>query len=120
METVKKYEVTDFEGNEVHFEVDHSVLTTDNATEINDFWSGADERLDDAEGDVVKAVLKHAFQVVIALMHRHGWDSVNKKQSDSFTSDFHSEEGWFECGIKVTYASLVQSDLINITVRCLS
>jgi hypothetical protein len=43
---------------ELVFEVDDEKFTEALASEINSFWSGHDDRLDDCEGDVVKAVIK--------------------------------------------------------------
>jgi hypothetical protein len=38
--------------------IDHSIMTDEKLHEMNNFWSGAEERLRDAGGDVTKAVLK--------------------------------------------------------------
>ena len=47
-----------FNEAEVTLRVDHSVLTKELATEINQFWSGAYGRLSDEGGNVVHAVVR--------------------------------------------------------------
>lgn len=122
MAQIKKYELEDDSYNEVHFEVDHSVLTEENATEINEFWSSSEDRLNDCDGDVIEAVLKLAFITVLALLRDRGWvfSSVNAKNSESFTSEFHKQEGWYECGIKVTYANIADIDFRDISLKVVS
>ena len=120
MTSIKKYELEDDAYNEVHLEVNHSILTEDIANEINEFWSNAEERLDECDGDVIKAVLRLAFVTVIGLMHAKGWDQINAKAAEDFTKELHLEEGWRESGIKVTYVALQEIIFNTISVRCLS
>lgn len=55
----KRYFLTyDFMGNTVVVDIDHTVLTDERLHEINNFWSGAEDRLAAADGSVLHAVLK--------------------------------------------------------------
>lgn len=55
----KRYFLTyDFMGCEVVVDIDHGILTDERLHEINSFWSGAEERLTQADGNVLHAVLK--------------------------------------------------------------
>jgi len=60
MSTTAAYLVTAtwFDDAQVHLQVDLDVLTPALATEINTFWSGAEGRLNDENGDVVRAVVR--------------------------------------------------------------
>ena len=116
MAQIKKYELEDDSYNEVHLEVDHSVLTKEIATEINEFWSDADSRLSDCD-DVIKDVLKLVFCTIVGLMRHKGWDCINSRNAESFTKDFQSEEGWGQCGIKVTYVDIPQLDFADISIK---
>ncbi|WP_052521121.1 DUF2528 family protein [Acidovorax temperans] len=60
MSNVKTYKVVaaSFDDAEVNLQVDHDVLTPDLATLINTFWSGAEDRLAQENGDVVRAVVR--------------------------------------------------------------
>lgn len=55
----KRYTLTyDFMGNTAVVDIDHAVCTDTKLHEINTFWSGACERLAQADGNVLHAVLK--------------------------------------------------------------
>ena len=60
MSNLKTYRVTaDWYGDaEVLLQVDHDVLTPELATEINQFWTGADGRLAAEDDDVVRTVIR--------------------------------------------------------------
>lgn len=62
MSNVKTYKAVAawFDDAEVTLQVDHDVLTPDLAMLINSFWSGAEDRLEKENGDVVRAVV-HLF-----------------------------------------------------------
>ncbi|MEJ2800602.1 DUF2528 family protein [Comamonadaceae bacterium PP-2] len=75
----EKFKVTAtwFNDAEVTLQVDRSVLTEELATEINTFWSGASDRLDAEDGDVVKVVIRHFGALAIAwMMEEGGYDCV--------------------------------------------
>ncbi|WP_199098981.1 DUF2528 family protein [Dyella sp. ASV21] len=74
----------------VTLDVDHAKLTTELATEINDFWTGADDRLDAADGDVVMAVIKLAAKYLMyQVLDPTGWRHIPNMQRE-----FDGEEGW--------------------------
>lgn len=56
--TIHRVAASWFDDAAVILRVDHSVLTKELATEINQFWSGADGRLSDEGGNVVHAVVR--------------------------------------------------------------
>jgi len=60
MSTHATYRVTAdwFSDAEVTLQVDLDVLTPALAAEINKFWSSAEDRLQDEDGDVVRAVVR--------------------------------------------------------------
>ena len=56
---MKRYVLTyDLMGNEVVLDIDQNVCTDELLHEINSFWSGADYRLNQADDNVLHAVLK--------------------------------------------------------------
>lgn len=77
-------------------EVDLDILTEERATEINEFWSGDDDRLRDADGDVIRAVIKLAAErLVFALLRVSGGIVFGDEQAAIWTKqDLHDEEGW--------------------------
>jgi hypothetical protein len=58
MSNIKKYTITEWNDNTVVFVVDHDKITNESFHALNNFWSDSESRLDDANGDVVIAVLK--------------------------------------------------------------
>lgn len=73
----------------VTLEVDHSKLTPELATLINSFWTGADERLADADGDAVLAVVKNAAgQFMAMVLEPHGYNEPGMQR------EFDDQEGW--------------------------
>ncbi len=72
MSEIKRYKGTHLDtGFEVVVEIDSSVMTEEKLHEINNFWSGAEDRLDDADGIVVNAVLKMLSAEVFRLSIDH-------------------------------------------------
>lgn len=53
----KRYTITYDGYYDLIVTIDHSIMTAEKLHEMNNFWSGAEERLDRADGDVTKAVL---------------------------------------------------------------
>lgn len=79
----------------VTLEVDRTKLTTELTTEINDFWSGNDDRVDSMDGDVVKAVIKLYGLRLIAMMLRDGGEQfVRPDGAALWTQRMQQEEGW--------------------------
>jgi hypothetical protein len=53
----KQYQLTYADGYDMTVEVDHSILTDEKAHELNNFWSGAQDRIDRRRGDIIETVL---------------------------------------------------------------
>lgn len=53
----KRYTITYDWSTAMIVTIDHSIMTDEKLHEINNFWSGASDRLYEAKGDICKAVL---------------------------------------------------------------
>ena len=86
--TIKNYTVTsdDMENVRVLLKVDHSVLTADLATEINNFWSLAHQRVVEETGDVVRSVVRLFGSVAL----RH----ILAEGGAEFAEDEHGSQWW--------------------------
>lgn len=120
---IKRYKVKNtWKDYEVTLQVDLDRLTSERATLINGFWTGAADRLDQESGDVVKAVVRMFGQVMMNMMLAEGGSSFSGKPRDIFddagpvwSEDLHNEDGWGGsvpgdgygwCGIKVVGADV--------------
>lgn len=122
---IKRYTVEEsWKDYSVTLEVDHSILTPERATMINDFWSNNSWRKSEEEGDVVRAVIRFAGSNLIYMMLRQGGTDFNEKTRGPifdvspgpiWTQDLHEEEGWGGseqgnpfgwCGIRCVAASV--------------
>ena len=113
MSNVKTYTVKAswFNDAEVTLQVDHSVLTTELATEINSFWGDADSRLASEDEDAVKAVVRLFGARAIAVAMKEGWEfsrhGYEKGIRNAADVIEHDGEGWpkaEELGIAITGA----------------
>lgn len=89
--TIKRYRIErEWGEGQVQLEIDHSILTPELATEINKFWTSADERLHEADDDVVMAVIKMAAAEFL------GWvlDVNCSYSTKSMQREFDRLEGW--------------------------
>ncbi|WP_321367647.1 DUF2528 family protein [uncultured Desulfuromusa sp.] len=66
MANIKKYTV-DYNCGEgsITVEIDHNIMTEEALHEINNFWSEAEDRLADADGNILNAVLTSLCEVVL-------------------------------------------------------
>jgi hypothetical protein len=122
---IKRYTVEEsWKDYSVTLEVDHSILTIERATMINEFWSNHKSRARDEDGDVVRAVIRFAGSCLINMMLRQGGTDFTEKTRGPFfddnpgpiwTEDLHNEEGWGGseegnpfgwCGIRCVAASV--------------
>jgi len=97
MANLQKFTLSDdWKDWSITLEVDLDILTTERATEINEFWSGDDDRLDDADGDVIRAVVRlAAARLVFAMLRVAGATVTSEDQAAIWTKqDLHDEEGW--------------------------
>lgn len=74
----------------IKVEVDRARMTDAALEEINNFWSGAEERLEEAGGDLLKAVLQQLFRHIRYIVAAHG-GLIREQVLDAFR---YGEEGW--------------------------
>lgn len=84
MSNIKTYTVKAswFNDAEVKLSVDHDVLTSELATEINSFWGDADSRLADEDDDAVKAVVRLFGARAIACLMEQGGADFGERRPD--------------------------------------
>lgn len=97
-------------------EIDREILTEELATLINEFWSGHDDRLDEADGDVFRAVVKMAAERWVYLLLEDGGGVVREgSQAQIWSEKLHDMEGWGgivkgqpfgSCGIRLVRADV--------------
>lgn len=125
MSTLANYLVTApcFDDALVSLQVDLGVLTPALATEINTFWSGADDRLDAEDGDVVRAVVRLFGVCVIQYFMRQGGigASASEEVSRIWTQEVIEAqcEGWPDVDrlgilIKSVHVSEVSFEIVEM------
>jgi hypothetical protein len=74
---IKRYTLSYASSFDLVVEINHDIMTTEKLHEINNFWSGAKDRLAKAKGDILKAVLTGlamtAFRMTIT-----EWNAINE------------------------------------------
>lgn len=123
MANLKKFTLRDsWKDWSITLEVDLDILTEERATEINEFWSDADYRLGEEDGDVVRAVIRMAARRFVFAFLEIGGAVVcgGTEYTSSWTkTELHDQEGWGGseegnpfgwCGIRLVEAD-VQVDL---------
>lgn len=115
---IKRYKVKDtWKDFEVTLEVDHSILTEERATMINEYWMDHDDRLDQENGNVVRAVIRLAGTSLINIFLDGGASFSDTLTGDYVSSSFHDGDGWGGkiagsaygwCGIRVIAADVEQ------------
>lgn len=122
MSNIKKYKIQgEWYDWEVTLEVDHDVLTPELANEINTFWSGWEDRVEQENGSHVKAVIRFAGTLCINEMLRNfgtEFYESNKEASAVWTKDLFDQEGWPENpGIRVIAASVEVADYDGVSLK---
>ncbi|KSQ02022.1 DUF2528 family protein [Pseudomonas aeruginosa] len=135
MTTIKRYTVKEsWKDYSVTLEVDHSILTTERATMMNDFWSNNKGRERAENGDVVRAVIRLAGSWLINMMLREGGSSFTQTSDASpfdnpgpiWTEDLHEEEGWGGkdpstpfgwCGIRCVAAEVEAPEFSDVVLE---
>lgn len=129
MSNLKRYIVEDpFKEYSVSLEVDHDILTVDLAVQINGFWSGADHRLAEQDGDVEQTVIRLFGARLMALMLEEGGAEFSVRnpsagaywgeklrQLEGWGGETGSQFGW--CGIRVAAADVTPSDYDSVELR---
>lgn len=116
---IKRYKVkAPWKDYEVTLEVDLNRLTAERAQLINRFWTGAEDRLDEENEDVVRTVIRLAgHEVICALLEDRGADFSDGDQfiCKQVSNELHNSEGWGGevpwddfgwCGIRVVAADV--------------
>lgn len=133
---IKRYTVSEqFGDQEVTLEVNRDLLTVERAAMINEFWSSADYRLEEENGDVVRAVIRMFGQTMINTMLAQGGADFSEKTrglmgfgspGPLWTADVHNEEGWGGtedgnpfgwCGIRCIAACVSTLDFDGLQVE---
>lgn len=83
---IKRYTLTHDFVRDVVIEIDDSICTDALLHEINNFWSNAKFRLDEAAGNITLAVLK--------MLAERCWMLSTHYFVDSYLTKEHNEEGW--------------------------
>lgn len=125
MSNLKTYRVkADWFGDaEVTLRVDHDVLTPALATEINNFWSGAAERLSDEDGNVVRAVIRDFGATAIRYMMDNGGASFAPVMNDWYwTKEVIRDQGegwpeWEALGILIVGAEVSSVGYDDVTLE---
>lgn len=127
---IKRFKVKDISKDyEVILEVDLERLTVERATAINTFWTGADDRVDEEDGDVVRAVIRMAgHEVICELLEDRGGHfttTCHGFPAQASTERLHSREGWGGevdgdnfgwCGIRVLAADVQLPDFEEVAL----
>ena len=69
---IKKYKVSHDSGAEMTVEIDHSIMTENELHELNNFWSGAKDRLSDEDGNILEVALKLLLERVLSVQFEGG------------------------------------------------
>ena len=131
---IKRYVVKDaWKEYEVTLEVDHTRLTQEVATMINNFWSNSDQRLLVEGGDPVKTTI-HLFglRMIMIMLSKGGAffgsqsrnPFTNEHRGKLWTADLQNEEGWGGaggdeygwCGIRVIAADVDTPSFYDVTL----
>jgi hypothetical protein len=82
---------------EAKIQIDTTVITPGIAHEINRFWSEWEWRLEDADGDVYKAIAKLAGAACMGIALEDSW----AREPHLIQREFDKQEGWPGVGIKL-------------------
>jgi len=100
---------------DVRIEIDHDLITDELLHEINNFWGGAEERIEE-EGSVLNAVLKLLAQEALSEQVRSLYNVAEEFKTEP-------PEGWPKldgsCGIKLLSCDEVTFDRDDMTIKCL-
>lgn len=126
---IKRFKVKDtWKDYEVTLDVDLNRLTAERAQQINHFWMSAEDRLDEENEDVVRAVIRMAGHEVICQMLSDGgadFEPGNTRLCDIVSKELHEREGWGGevpwdnfgwCGIRVVAADVQLPTFEDVTL----
>lgn len=116
---IKRFQVKDdWKDYEVVLEVDMDILTEEKAALINNFWTSAEDRLDECDGNVRATVVRLFGQNAICTFLQDGGVCTSTDWVLSrISKELRGEEGWGGegdtpgtfgwCGIRVVSADVV-------------
>jgi hypothetical protein len=119
-DSIRKFKIKDtWKDYEVTLEVNLERLTEARAYMINSFWTGHEDRADEEDGDVIRAVIRMAgHEVICEMLEDRGADFTAGDHSypaRAATTTLHNREGWGGeiegddfgwCGIRVIAADV--------------
>ena len=112
-----------FDDAQVRLQVDFDVLTPELATQINRFWSGADDRLGAEGGDVLRTVIRMFGELAIRHIAADGGASFGQTEDIYWTKKVLKHyEGWpdaQELGILITAAEVSVVDYDDVTLEAI-
>lgn len=123
MRTTAAYLVTatTFDDAQVRLQVDFDVLTPELAAEINGFWSGADLRLREEGGDVLRTVVRMFGELAIRHISEDGGASFGPTDDIFWTKKVLKHyEGWPDAeglGILITAADVPVVGYYDVTLE---
>lgn len=107
-----------YDDHAITLQLDRALLTEEKATQINQFWGGAESRLDAEDGDVIRAVVRLFGAAAIRCMLSEGGASFSA--SDTGAARWWLEkvlddqaEGWYgaeELGVAIVTADVFVPD----------
>lgn len=112
---IKRYTVKDFwDIYRVTLEVDMDVLTEARASEINSFWTSAEDRLSECNGNAQHTAIRLFGEVMISIMLQDGgalFSYDSPATGDYWSQDVWLSEGWGGvgagwCGIRCIAADV--------------
>ena len=105
---VKKYTLDYDWKAEIDIEIDDELCTNEQLTEINTFWGGAEDRLSDADGNLLNAVLVLLARTALYVQFEHDYNIVGLVSAFDWDAEYGEQgiEGWPKMdgsfGIKIT------------------
>lgn len=116
MADIKRYVVTWFDTLSLIIDIDHDIVSNELLAQINAFWSDAADRLNNADGDVLVAVLKMLGQRCWQLVIAHGYSE------QALIREFNEGmEGWPKMdgssGFRIIQCDELEFDECDISVE---
>lgn len=121
--TIKKYTIDYDWKAEVDIEINDELCTEDQLNEINTFWGGSKDRLYDADGVLLNAVLVLLAKTAFNIQFEHDYNLHGVINAFDWDAEFGEcgIEGWPKMdgthGIKITGISGLSLDSSGFTIK---
>ncbi|VTU32056.1 hypothetical protein H4CHR_02933 [Variovorax sp. PBS-H4] len=119
--TLRRFSISDRNDNQVTIEIDTDVLTEDLAHEVNNFLSGAKERLAGFDDEDIYAcvAMMAAHRALLMMMADGGalFPTCDSQRSDAWTADLLKEEGMPSAGVRIASAYVEVPDFDELEVH---